>query len=97
MFVNITSSFFVFYIDIYNITFTISMTSKAKYSLINTSISNSVEIKTRKFYKIQQIFAVFCNEMALVNNITISKLTFQKNMNIIAERTTTLLERVHPE
>ena len=71
------------------------MTSKAKYSLINTWISNSVEIKTRKFYEIQQIFAVFCNEMALVNNITISKLSFQKNMNKIAERTTTLLERVH--
>ena len=36
-----------------------------------------------------------CNEMALVNKMTISKLTFQKNMNKIAERSTTLLERVH--
>ena len=71
------------------------MTSKAKYSLINTWISNTIEIQRRKFYEIQQIFAIFCSEMAIANNINISKLTFQKNVNKIAERTTTLLERVH--
>ena len=71
------------------------MTSKAKYSLINTWISNTIEVQRRKFYEIQQIFAIFCSEMAIANNINISKLTFQKNVNKIAERTTTLLERVH--
>ena len=75
-----------------NITTNIITTSKARYNLVSTWISNSIELQTRNFFELDQLYAIFCHETK--EDITLTKRSYQKHANNISERSSTF-KKIH--
>ena len=68
------------------------MTSKARYDLVSTWISNSTELQKRNFFELDQLYAIFYHETK--EDITLTKRSFQKHVNNISERSSTF-KKIH--